>query len=334
MIAPRSWHAGCIGACPVSIQALLSGADGADESIDLRSWNRRTITKHELLWVDVQDPDADERELIRAALQLDEDTARALWTEIGSPDATVHTDAIEVRITLLSTAADAKPVPLRVLVGARWIITSHAEQATLLEEHRERIMDQRELGQLTPVQFLVSLLDWQLDAFFAAADRLENEVDELDDAALRTDRDILDRLVAMRRRVARIRRLLSPHREVYAELTRPDFFGTLEPPEAAALASLVGRLDRAGEAIGHAREMLIGTFDIHMTRTAQRTNDIMRVLTLASVILLPSVVLAGVMGMNFKVGLFENANLFWLVLLAMVLMAVATVVVARWRRWL
>jgi magnesium transporter len=43
-----------------------------------------------------------------------------------------------------------------------------------------------------------------------------------------------------------------------------------------------------------------------MTRTAQRTNDTMRLLTLASVILLPSVVLAGVMGMNFKVGLFED----------------------------
>ncbi len=80
--------------------------------------------------------------------------------------------------------------------------------------------------------------------------------------------------------------------------------------------------------------MLIGTFDVHMTRTAQRTNDIMRVLTLASVILLPSVVLAGVMGMNFKVGLFENANLFWLVLLVMGVMAVATVGVARWKRWL
>ena len=60
--------------------------------------------------------------------------------------------------------------------------------------------------------------------------------------------------------------------------------------------------------------MLIGTFDVHMTRTAQRTNDTMRLLTLASVMLLPSVVLAGVMGMNFKVGLFEDPNLFWVVI--------------------
>ncbi|MGZ8475365.1 MAG: pyruvate, phosphate dikinase, partial [Candidatus Limnocylindria bacterium] len=34
-------------------------------------------------------------------------------------------------------------------------------------------------------------------------------------------------------------------------------------------------------------------------------------LTLASIVLLPSVVVAGVMGMNFKVGLFDEPNLFW-----------------------
>jgi Mg2+ and Co2+ transporter CorA len=60
----------------------------------------------------------------------------------------------------------------------------------------------------------------------------------------------------------------------------------------------------------------------------------MKVLTLASVILLPSVVLAGVMGMNFKVPLFENPNLFWVVIGVMGVLAVGTVLAARWRGWL
>ncbi len=80
--------------------------------------------------------------------------------------------------------------------------------------------------------------------------------------------------------------------------------------------------------------MLIGTFDVHMTRTAQRTNDIVRVLTWASVILLPAVVVAGIMGMNFKVGIFDNPTFFWVVIGLMVIMAATTLLVARWRRWL
>ena len=71
-----------------------------------------------------------------------------------------------------------------------------------------------------------------------------------------------------------------------------------------------------------------------MTQTAQRTNDVMRVLTIVNVILLPAVVLAGIMGMNFKVAFFENTNLFWIVIVAMVVIAAGSLALARWRRWL
>jgi len=52
------------------------------------------------------------------------------------------------------------------------------------------------------------------------------------------------------------------------------------------------------------------------------------------VILLPATVLAGVMGMNFKVGLFDRAWIFWLVIAAMVGIAVLVLSVARGRHWI
>ncbi|MGH2384862.1 MAG: CorA family divalent cation transporter, partial [Candidatus Limnocylindria bacterium] len=146
--------------------------------------------------------------------------------------------------------------------------------------------------------------------------------------------DLLQELVQMRRRIARVRRIAGMHREVFAELERPDFLTDLQEREAKALDHVTERLERASEAVAHVREMLIGTFDVHMTRTAQRTNDIMRVLTWASVILLPSVVLAGIMGMNFNVPIFDNPALFFVVIGFMVVMAAVTLVAARWRGWL
>ena len=56
-----------------------------------------------------------------------------------------------------------------------------------LEEHRERIQDQREVGLLSSVEFLADVLGWHVDAFVHAAEQLEHDVDELDDAALGTD---------------------------------------------------------------------------------------------------------------------------------------------------
>ena len=179
------------------------------------------------------------------------------------------------------------------------------------------------------------MLDWHLDTFYAAAERLEHDVDELDEMALRgDDDDVLARLVEMRQRITRVRRLLSLHRDMYAEVGRPDFIPEIEPGEAEALAALTHRLERATEAVAHARKMLIGTFDVHMARTAQRTNDVMRLLTLVSVTLLPAAVLAGVLGMNFQVGLFGDPSMFWVVIAVMVLVALTTLVVARRRNWL
>ena len=82
------------------------------------------------------------------------------------------------------------------------------------------------------------------------------------------------------------------------------------------------------------RDGLLGTFDIHMGRVSQRANDVMRILTLLSAVLLPAVVLAGIMGMNFKLGFFDETSNFWLVVAGMVALAVTILGVARLRRWL
>jgi magnesium transporter len=318
----------------VSIDAILSRADGSDEAVDLASWTPRKLSTDELLWVDLVAPSEDELAVVRRAFDLADDSFGCLAEAPSDPVAAVRSDGMEVVVQAPGEHLDDEPRRLRVLIGEEWVVTCHPEPLRFLDEHRDAIQDQREVGRLTQIQFLVLVLDWHVDAYFAAAEALEEEVDDLDDAALQTERDLLQRLVAMRRRIAGVRRMLAPHREIFAELIRPDFFGDIEPKERDALVAVTSRLDRATDAITNAREMLIGTFDVHMTRTAQRTNDTMKILTLASVVLLPSVVLAGVMGMNFNVGFFTDPDMFWVVVGTMVLLAVATLVVGRWRGWL
>jgi magnesium transporter len=60
----------------------------------------------------------------------------------------------------------------------------------------------------------------------------------------------------------------------------------------------------------------------------------MKVLTLVTVVLLPSTVLAGIMGMNFQVGLFDAVWVFWVVLAARLSIALLVLSVARSRRWI
>ena len=120
----------------------------------------------------------------------------------------------------------------------------------------------------------------------------------------------------MRRLIGVIRRSLVAHRPAFAALARPEM--ELHEELGRPWPGLGDRLERALEGVESLRDSLLGTFDIHMGRAAQQANEVMKVLTILSAILLPSVVLAGIMGMNFQVPILDNADNFWLVLAAMV----------------
>ncbi len=97
---------------------------------------------------------------------------------------------------------------------------------------------------------------------------------------------------------------------------------------------LVDRLEGAIAAIDSVRDSLLGTYDIHMGRVSQHANDVMKTLTLLSGVLLPAVVLAGIMGMNFEMPFFEDTTNFWIVVGSMIGMAIVILAVARWRDWI
>jgi magnesium transporter len=190
------------------------------------------------------------------------------------------------------------------------------------------------LGALDAGTFVGAVVDEVLADYFEIVEGIEREIDRLDERALRgrQDHGVLTRIVQLRRRIGLVRRVLAPHRVAFASLARPDM--DLQEELGRPWPGLTDRLDRALDAVQNLRELLLGTFDIHMGRAAQDANDVMKLLTLVSAVFLPSVVLAGVMGMNFQLPFFEDPGHFWLVIGAMGGLAAAILVVARVRHWL
>jgi magnesium transporter len=163
---------------------------------------------------------------------------------------------------------------------------------------------------------------------------IEREIDELDQRALRADPedDVLAAIVALRRRVSLVRRPITQHRDALAALGRPEM--QVEDLIGQPWGGLGDRLERAIDAVESLRDALLGTYEVYMGRAAQRANDTMKALTVLSAVLLPAVVLAGVMGMNFKLAFFDDPSNAVYAIAAMVLLAVAVLGVARWRHWI
>jgi magnesium transporter len=316
----------------VTLRALLFDDNGEDREVQLDE-AAGSVAEHQLLWIDVG-RDVEELARIGKTIGLDVEMSRLA---VASDRARVIEAEKYFRLCVTGVREGTpapEPVMLDLVAARNVVISVHAAPVAGLQLLLEEIEGESRLGQLDAATFVALLLDGMLTGFFRAIEGIEEHIDDLDTRALATDDTdaIVARLVSLRREIAVLRRALNPQREVFAALVRPDL--ALQSEVGTPWAAVADRFHTAIESVDNARELLVGTFDIVMAHTGQRTNDVMRVLTVVSSILLPSVVIAGAMGMNFKTGLFDDPNNFYLVVAAMVLLAVGILVFARWRHWL
>ena len=222
----------------------------------------------------------------------------------------------------------SQTVALDCFVGKNWVLTAHASELAAMEDFRERAEGAGEIGILDAPSFLAELLNWVVTSYLRAFDKIEVELEEFDIRVLRSTRHDVERqisaLVEVRRRVGELRRSLAPHREVFVVLSTAEFDPVSTEESAKRFGELTAKIETALAAARDAKDAVVGSFDVLIARTEHRTNEIIKVLTLASILLLPGALIAGVMGMNFKAGLFEHAALFWVVNGVIVLIALVT----------
>lgn len=179
-----------------------------------------------------------------------------------------------------------------------------------------------------------------MTSYLRAFDEIEETLEEFDVNALISPSDNPDQqiemLVGARRRVGRLRRALAPHRELFSALSHSEFDPISSERSAERFAELTTRVDTALATARDAKDGIASSFDVLIVRTEHRTNEIMKVLTLASILLLPGALLAGVAGMNVNFGghTFTHSPLFWIVVAANVTIALGTLTFARLRRWI
>jgi Mg2+ and Co2+ transporter CorA len=303
-------------------------------SVDTGSLARPTSDK-ELLWVDIDSPS----NAPGVAPVLDQLGISTTLEDLPSgrrPFVRFRDDALVIQVRAIVDPGDeVDSVPLLLVAAPNTVVSVHEERIPHLEEPVQVFASDPRFGRLDAGTFVGLLMDGVIDGYFGEVEEIEKVIDELDERALR-DRhleSLLDELVVVRNRIATLRRTISPHQEVFAALDRPAGDDARRSPIGWPWPGLPARLERALDAVENAREQLVGTFDLVTTRTGEHTNDVMRVLTVISAVLLPSVVIAGVMGMNFKEPLFDEPGNFVVVIAAMAGLALGILAFARWRHW-
>ena len=128
----------------------------------------------------------------------------------------------------------------------------------------------------------------------------------------------------MKRAAIQLRRILSPQREVLNRLAR-DEYRVIDAKERVYFRGVYDHLVRLHDINEGLRDLIGGALDIYLSAVSNRLNEVMRVLTLVTVLGLPLTFLTGFFGMNFFGATyeipapFEGRILFLIAMLAMII---------------
>ncbi|MGE0639888.1 MAG: magnesium/cobalt transporter CorA [Thermoanaerobaculia bacterium] len=197
-------------------------------------------------------------------------------------------------------AAHLDTLKLAAFLRRNLLVTVHRNSLRSVKAVWQRVT---ESGKALPggvVQALWGICDEIIDLYQPIVDAIGHEIEDLEGEVLdATGRVQLEKILSLRRRLSVLRRIMLPHRAVFSHLanSRQELF------DATASLNFRDTLDnvlRLTDAIDQQRDQLANVKDTYLSVVSQRTNEIMKVLTLFSAVMLPLTFIAGVYGMNFE----------------------------------
>jgi magnesium transporter len=223
---------------------------------------------------------------------------------------------------------------LDIFFGHDFVITVEEEQCPEIKGVIEQV--RKAPGTVErPDHVFYRVVDQVVDSYLPILDHYSEILDGLEDEALESPApDTLSRIFETKRSLIVLRRVLVNTRDVAGHLQRTES-AFIARDLWPFLRDVYDHVARNLDTVEMSRDLLNGTLDVYLSSVANRTNQVMKVLTVLGTIALPALVISGIYGMNVK-GLPAADSPYGLVLVAvlMVGMTTALLYILKWFRWL
>ncbi|EMY78071.1 magnesium and cobalt transport protein CorA [Leptospira weilii serovar Ranarum str. ICFT] len=223
---------------------------------------------------------------------------------------------------------------IHIFFNEKFVVTVHQKEEPLIEQLRTRCMTQGNPLSRGTDQILYMLFDQTVDSNFPILDKMSEEIVRIESQILvnQDSNQTIAGILFLKRNLTRIRRVLSPQREIVNSLIRRDN-NFLSPKIQIYFRDVYDHLSRLYETIDLDRDLLGNTMDAYFSVISQRTNDVVKRLTLISLIFMPLTFLTGFFGMNFTAIPYDNVPFLYFTILSASLIPPAMIYWFRKKHW-
>ena len=294
--------------------------------------------KDQFVWLDLQDPQEHDIALLRDEfkfhpLAIEDATRHHERPKLESFEGYYFLVFYCLRYDKVQDRLNSQALGL--FVGANYLVSVHQGAILAIEETIKRWQaNVEEFGHDAGV-LLYTLLDTIVDDYFPVIDQLAERVETIEEQIFeRFSEDALQEVFALKRDLLGVRRVVAPERDVLNVLIRREV-PIFERNTILYLQDVYDHIVRITDSIDTYRDLLSSALDAFLSVQSNRLNQIVKVLTIASIVLMSDALIAGIYGMNFDIlpELHWRFGYFYALGL-MVVISTGLVLFFRWRKWL
>ena len=194
---------------------------------------------------------------------------------------------------------DMNTLELDVFLGQNYIVTYH--EKPILATDRAWEAYQRHGRHLSrgADYLLYRIADELIASYMPVVEKMDEAIDSIEDQIFdEPTSDTLEQLFTLKRALLHLRRIITPQREVFNKLARDDY-AVIEAEDRVWFRDVYDHLVRMHEINESVRELVSSAVDTYLSAVNNRTNEVVRTLTIVTTMFMPISFIAGFFGMNF-----------------------------------
>jgi magnesium transporter len=233
----------------------------------------------------------------------------------------------------------SRPSEVDMFIGAGYLVTVHDGILWPITKLFDGCQEDEQLRQVHmnrgASHLLHDVIDRLVDYCFPILYKVDANIREIEeDIFTEQVPDIVREISWVRRDIIALERIVKPQIAIVANLEHKDRPFIREDLDVY-FGDVLDHLYKAWEALEDHRDVIEGLNDTANTLTSYRLNEVMKILTIISVIMLPLTLVAGIYGMNIELPLDEASPYSFIIILAlMVLLAGGMLLYFNRKRWI
>jgi magnesium transporter len=290
-----------------------------------------------VIWVDLASPTQDEARVLTDVFRFHELAVEDAVAELHSPKVEAYPGFLYLVLHGIDFEASKHAFATHEVdffLGLNYLVTVHDSTSRSIERWRAVCPRNHHVMAEGAAAVLHRIVDVMVDNYGPEIEKIEARLEELENEVFhRPRRHFAKDILEVKRDIAALRRATTPQRDVVGRLGRREF-ALINDAVAYRFRDVYDHLVRYVDEALAMQDRVTGLLDAHLSAVSNRLNEVMKVLTIISVIFMPLTVLTGLYGMNVALPHLpggDRAQFWWIMAFIAIIVAAMLALFRRWR---